>query len=79
MEKHPNRQKTQKYTALSDERLVKRPLTSYVFFAMERRATGDYAGMTIQESSTLMGKEWKQLSAAEKQVSKQKLLQQSSS
>lgn len=70
MEKHPKTKHTQKYPPLHDDRLVKRPVTAYILFNSNRHASGDFHRMPLKESSALIGREWKELSAQEKKVSR---------
>ncbi|KAJ5691314.1 hypothetical protein N7488_012049 [Penicillium malachiteum] len=54
-------------TLLKDERLVKRPLSSYMIFAQERVASGDFKYMQVADISGRTSSEWKSLSESEKQ------------
>jgi hypothetical protein len=53
---------------IHDERAVKRTLSPYMQFSMDRRASGDFKAIGLGDSSKLIGQEWKALSEAEKQV-----------
>ncbi|KAF2686516.1 hypothetical protein K458DRAFT_402133 [Lentithecium fluviatile CBS 122367] len=51
---------------LQDDRQVKRPVTGYLRFSVERRSSGDFKNITNAESFKLIANEWKVLSASEK-------------
>jgi len=53
---------------LDDDRQVKRPLTGFLRFSLERVASGDFTSIALGEKAKLIGEEWKALSAAEKEV-----------
>jgi hypothetical protein len=57
------------YSRLQDDRLVQPPKSGYLYFLIERNASGDLSGMKIAESGGLVAKEWKALSASSKKVS----------
>jgi hypothetical protein len=57
------------YRHIQDERAVKQPRRAYTFFLMDRFSTGDYKNMKVAEVGSLIGREWRALSAAEKKVS----------
>jgi hypothetical protein len=59
---------TSKYKPIKDERLVKRPVTSYLQFSINRQASGDFRNIPVSERSKLISKEWKALSEGEKKV-----------
>ena len=54
---------------LHDDRKVKGVRTAYLHFVMDRRASGDFAGIPLLEGTKRIAQEWKELSADEKQVS----------
>ncbi|ORY06490.1 hypothetical protein BCR34DRAFT_490048 [Clohesyomyces aquaticus] len=56
-------------TKIQDDRQVKRPLTAYTRFMVERMATGDLKSIGLAQSAKLVANEWKALSASEKKVS----------
>ncbi|KAI9679032.1 MAG: hypothetical protein M1829_001702 [Trizodia sp. TS-e1964] len=58
---------TRRLFKLRDERHVKRFRNAFIYFAVERRATGDYKNMSLTEGNTLMAAEWKALGESEKQ------------
>lgn len=47
---------------------MKQPRTAYTFFYQDRFASGDFTGISIAESGTLVGKEWHELSDSAKKV-----------
>lgn len=51
---------------IQDERIVKLARRPYIFFLMDRFASGDMKHMKVTEVAALVGREWKALSAAEK-------------
>ncbi|KAH7414298.1 hypothetical protein DE146DRAFT_31341 [Phaeosphaeria sp. MPI-PUGE-AT-0046c] len=51
---------------LKDDRRVKRPISQYAYFAMERWASGDMKGIAVGDAGKVIGAEWKALSAGEK-------------
>ena len=51
-----------------DERVVKRPRSPYVYFLQDRFASGDMKNMKILETTPLIAREWKALTAAQKKV-----------
>lgn len=53
---------------IRDERVVRQPESSYLFFYNSRWKTGDFKGIPVREAAKLASQEWKALSAAEKQV-----------
>lgn len=53
---------------IKDDRIVKHQRNAYSFFVTDRWASGDFKHMTLAESSRLIAKEWKELSASDKQV-----------
>ena len=58
-----------RWTLLHDDRSVKFFKTGYIYFCSDRRASGDFAGISLVDSAKRMGQEWKELSAEEKKVS----------
>ncbi|KIW12978.1 hypothetical protein PV08_08165 [Exophiala spinifera] len=58
--------KKTKYPTIQDDRAVKAPRNAYTFFFTDRHLSGDMSGMSVGESGKLLGREWKNLSAAEK-------------
>ncbi|KAI4717476.1 hypothetical protein E4T48_06284 [Aureobasidium sp. EXF-10727] len=55
-----------KYWPIKDDRLVKKPTTSFIKFHNERIASGEYHGSVIAESAKRIAAEFKALSASEK-------------
>lgn len=60
--------KQKAYAPLHDDRLVRRPLASFMRFHAERINSGDYKHMGFKERAPLIGKEWRELGASEKKV-----------
>ncbi|KAL9098776.1 MAG: hypothetical protein Q9163_005625 [Psora crenata] len=60
------RHRSSKWGPLRDERQVKNPKTSYILWCEERHKSGDLNGMTTATRGSLLGREWKSLTAAEK-------------
>ena len=58
----------QKFSSIKDDRLVSLPIGAYLVFFKSRQASGDFKGLKSVEAAKLAGREWKALSAAEKQV-----------
>ncbi|KAL2400055.1 hypothetical protein ABEF93_004886 [Exophiala dermatitidis] len=58
--------KKTKFQRLKDDRTVKAPRNAYSFFFTERHRSGDLKGLSVGESGKLIGREWKNLSPAEK-------------
>ncbi|KAJ5714122.1 uncharacterized protein N7483_011303, partial [Penicillium malachiteum] len=52
---------------LKDDRLVKRPLSSYLIFSRERTGSGDFKHMQVAEISVRTANEWKNLTESEKE------------
>lgn len=57
-----------KYPEIQDERVVTRPRNSYIQFASIRATSGDFKNIMAKDRMKLLGQEWKELSAEEKQV-----------
>ncbi|KAE8159954.1 hypothetical protein BDV40DRAFT_271673, partial [Aspergillus tamarii] len=57
-----------RYPLLRDERLVKRPSSSYVFFYLERTGQGDFKHMAVKDISARVAEEWNGLTDSEKEV-----------
>jgi hypothetical protein len=57
------------YAHIQDDRLVKQPVNSYSHFLSDRIKSGDFKDMKISEIGSLIGREWKALTASDKQVS----------
>lgn len=53
---------------IQDDRLVKQPLTPFIYFFKERYSTGDFKNMPINEAAKLVSQEWKALGSSDKQV-----------
>ena len=53
---------------LEDSRQVKKPMTGYLRFSVERMTSGDFKGIAVKERTQLISSEWKALSAGEQQV-----------
>ncbi|KAK6828707.1 hypothetical protein RU639_003759 [Aspergillus parasiticus] len=56
-----------RYPPLRDDRLVKRPSSSYVFFFIERTGQGDFKHMAAKDIATRVAEEWKGLTESEKE------------
>ncbi|CAK7274505.1 hypothetical protein SEPCBS119000_006207 [Sporothrix epigloea] len=56
-----------KRRAIQDDRLPKRPTTSFSLFTKERWATGEFAGRPLAEAARTIAAEWKSLSATDRQ------------
>ena len=54
---------------LKDERKVTQPRNAYLYYFVERKASGDYRGLSVAESAKLIGSEWKATPPAERKVS----------
>ncbi|KAK7707252.1 hypothetical protein SLS57_009421 [Botryosphaeria dothidea] len=52
---------------IQDDRLVKQPLTPFIYFFKERYSTGDFKNMPINEAAKLVSQEWKALGSSDKQ------------
>lgn len=59
---------SQKYAPIQDERLVKRPVTAYIQFSINRNASGDFRNISLGERAKLIGQEWRALNESEKKV-----------
>ena len=57
-----------KWTAIQDERAIKRPLSAFLQFSVNRNASGDFRNIPVGERAKLIGKEWQALSESEKKV-----------
>lgn len=57
-----------KYPLIKDERHVKRPVTGFLLFCIERQKSGDFAHIHSSERSKLVAQEWKVMSEDEKKV-----------
>ena len=56
------------WSPIEDPRQVKRPVTAYVQFSVNRNASGDFNNISVPERSRLIAREWRELSADEKKV-----------
>ncbi|KAG9943002.1 hypothetical protein KCU85_g8966, partial [Aureobasidium melanogenum] len=56
-----------KYALIKDDRLVKRPISSYLQYHNERLASGDFRGIPAPDASKTVATEFKAMSATEKQ------------
>lgn len=65
---NPKARIASKFQPIKDDRLVKQPRSSYLQFAQDRYGSGDFAHMTVAETSKLVAREWKALDASEKKV-----------
>ena len=61
--KHP-----MKWPKLNDDREVKGRTTAFIFFCKERRASGDFRGISVKDATKRIGQEWKESSAEQKKV-----------
>jgi hypothetical protein len=59
---------SQKLKLIKDDRLPKRPGSSFMLFAQERQRSGDLKHISLGETGKLLGQEWKELSDGDKQV-----------
>lgn len=57
------------FAQIQDERYVKQMRSSYAYFLADRFASGDMKHMKIGEVGSLIGQEWRALSAGQKKVS----------
>jgi len=57
-----------KFPAIHDERAVKRVISAYVQFNINRQASGDFKHIPMIERSKLISQEWKVLNEDEKRV-----------
>ncbi|KAH0544056.1 hypothetical protein FGG08_001674 [Glutinoglossum americanum] len=55
-----------RFPKLKDERQVPKPPTSFLLFAKERSASGDYKHLKPTETGRLLGKQWRELPEHEK-------------
>ncbi|KAH6615077.1 hypothetical protein C7974DRAFT_403213 [Boeremia exigua] len=53
--------------SIVDERAVKRPVSAWTAFNVERSPSSDFKGLLLPQVSKLLSEEWKALSASEKQ------------
>lgn len=53
---------------IDDDRLVKRPRTSYLIFLTERTSHGDFKHMAVKDIAVRVAEEWKGLTSSEKEV-----------
>lgn len=53
---------------IKDDRLPKKPMTSFLSYSSSRWKSGDFEGLSIQEASKKASAEWKALSEAERAV-----------
>lgn len=53
---------------IKDDRQVKRPVSSYIYYTNERRDSGDFKDIKFTEIAKLIGDEWKHLSSNQKKV-----------
>jgi hypothetical protein len=60
--------KKRKYAPIKDDRLVKRPSSSFFQYHKERFNSGDFRGVTTMDASRDIAAEYKALSASEKKV-----------
>ena len=67
--KHLRRLGHSKYNNLQDERLVKSPVTTYMWFVAERFDSGDFKNTPLKEAGQRIAAEWKGMTESEKQVS----------
>ncbi|KAK5091063.1 hypothetical protein LTR05_001243 [Lithohypha guttulata] len=65
--KHPTPKHNKEFPLLKDDRLVTRPTGAYAYFTRDRFASGDFARMHVPEASKLIAREWRALSATEKE------------
>ncbi|KAJ5249043.1 hypothetical protein N7468_000494 [Penicillium chermesinum] len=57
---------------LKDDRLVKRPMNAYMQFQIERRSGGDFMHLRIDETSSRISEEWKNMTEREREPYEQK-------
>ena len=56
------------WPAIKDERLVKKPMTPYLQFSVNRRASGDFKSIKLADAQKLIAQEWHALTEGEKEV-----------
>ena len=61
--------KATKFPVIHDERAVKRGMTAFLQFSINRHASGDFKNIQLGERAKLIGQEWKALNEEEKKVS----------
>jgi hypothetical protein len=64
-----HRKRTLKYPPIKDDRLVKPPVGSYIYFATDWLQSGDFKHLSFKERSDRVNIEWENLPEQEKQVS----------
>lgn len=67
--KHLRRLGHSKFYGIQDERLVKAPLNTYMFFLKERHDSSDFKHLPVKDAALRIAEEWKSLTDSEKQVS----------
>lgn len=55
-------------TPIEDDRLPKRPVSSWILFSKARWASPTYTGMSVKDATKMISSEWKEISASERQV-----------
>jgi len=55
-----------KWSAIHDERAVKRPINAFTYFSVNRHSSGDFRNISLVDRSKLISQEWKALSEEEK-------------
>lgn len=58
-----------KFFGIQDERLVKTPISAYLWFVKERHESGDFKHLPVKDAALRLAGEWKDLTDSEKQVS----------
>lgn len=67
--KHLRRLGHTKFFGIQDERLVKTPISAYLWFVKERHESGDFKHVPVKDAALRLAGEWKDLTDSEKQVS----------
>ncbi|GLI73390.1 hypothetical protein PoHVEF18_001607 [Penicillium ochrochloron] len=65
--KHLRRLGHSKFYGIQDERLVKAPLNTYMFFLKERHDSSDFKHLPVKDAALRIAEEWKSLTDSEKQ------------
>ncbi|KAJ5160432.1 uncharacterized protein N7482_007436 [Penicillium canariense] len=56
-----------KFRTIQDDRLVKRPMTTFFYFLSERHGSGDFKHMAVKDVALRTADEWKSMTDSEKQ------------
>ncbi|KAI9779037.1 MAG: hypothetical protein M1816_003766 [Peltula sp. TS41687] len=63
----PGSPRSRKFPPIKDQRQPKRTTTQYTLFFTDRHRSGDFRHMPIPEAAKLIGREWRELSANDKE------------